>query len=210
VEENTKSKRIVLILTLGVAYLLVASFLLVSEMSRPIDGVPFTTFAEGSWGDYRYGDSSYTGEYMVIRDQSAWASFWYNHTSDRLPQPPVPTNISWESQMVLVALQGFVRNCCASYVKFFHMQLEGDTLYAHVENVHRDGMMQAVTNPYHIIVLESVPNVVFMETSEAHEGPNLTDLVLLAVLLFSIAAIIIMALRWRPRVESISPAKRIT
>ena len=202
-EENTKSKRIVLILTLGVAYLLVASFLLVSEMSRPIDGVPFTTFAEGSWGGLRYGDSSYAGEYMVIRNQSAWASFWYNHTSNRLPQPLVPTNISWGSQMVLVAYQGFVRNCCASYVRFFHMQLEGDTLYAHVENVHRDGMMQAVTNPYHIIVLESVPNVVFRETSEAQDKPNLMNLILLAVLLFSIAAVVLLALCWRPRMDSL-------
>ncbi|MCK4457835.1 MAG: hypothetical protein KAW39_08870 [Thermoplasmata archaeon] len=202
-EENTKPKRIVLILTLGVAYLLVASFLLVSEMSRPIDGVPFTTFAEGSWGGFRYGDSSYAGEYMVIRDQSTWASFWYNHTSNRLPQPPVPTNISWNSQMVLVALQGFVSDCCASYVRFFHMQLEGDTLYAHVENVHRDGMMTAVTNPYHIIVLQSVPNVVFRETSEAQDGPSLMNLVLLAMLLFAIAAIVLLALRWRPRMESL-------
>ncbi|MCJ2562687.1 MAG: hypothetical protein LN417_01185, partial [Candidatus Thermoplasmatota archaeon] len=184
-------------------YLLVASLLLVSEMSRPIDGVPFTTFAEGSWSGFRYDDSSYSGEYMVIRNQSAWASFWYNHTGDRLPQPPVPTNISWESQMVLVALQGFVRNCCASYVRFFHMQLEGDTLYAHVENVHRDGMMMAVTNPYHIIVLESVPNVVFRETSEAQDRPNLVYLILLAVLLFAIAAMVLLALRWRPRMKSL-------
>ena len=182
--------------------MLVASSLLVSEMSRPIDGVPFTTFAEGSWGGLRYGDSSYAGEYMVIRNQSAWASFWYNHTGNRLPQPPVPTNISWESQMVLVAYQGFVRNCCASYVRFFHMQLEGDTLYAHVENVHRDGMMQAVTNPYHIIVLESVPNVVFREASEAQDRPSPMYLILLAVLLFAIAAMVLLALRWRPRVES--------
>lgn len=199
-EENKKSKRIVLILTLGVAYLLVASLLLVSEMSRPSDGVPFTTFAEGSRSGFRHDDSSYTGEYMVIRNQSAWASFWDNHTYNRIPPSPVPTNISWESQMVLVALQGYVTDCCASYVEFIHAEVKEDVLYAYVENVHRSGMSPAITNPFHIIVTESIPNVVFVEISER---PSLLELILWVTLLITVAAVVLMALRWRPRMNSL-------
>ena len=195
-----KSKRIVLILTLGVAYLLVASFLLVSEMSRPIGGVPFTTLAEGYWGGFRYGDSSYTGEYMVIRNQSDWASFWYNHTSNIEPPSPAPTNISWDGQMVLVAYQGYVTDCCESYVEFIHAEVKEDVLYAYVENVHRSSMSPAITNPFHIIVTESIPNVVFVEISER---PSLLELILWVTLLVMVVAVVLTALRWRPRTESL-------
>lgn len=198
-----KSRPAILILSLAVAFSTLASFLLVSEMSRPSDRVPFTTIAEGSSSGYRYGDSSFTGEFKVIRDQSEWEDFWYNHTSNRLPQPPVPTDISWNSQMVLVALQGTWRNCCASYIRFVHTEIEGDTLYAHVENVQRDGMMQAETNPYHIIVLENVPNVVFTETPEPYERPDLMDLLTLLTLLVILVLIILMALRSRPRKKTL-------
>lgn len=196
-----RSKRVALLLSLSAAYLLVASFLLVAEIGGPSGEVPFTTFSKGYWSGFRYGDSSYTGEYIIIRNQSAWAGFWYNHTSNIEPQPPVPTNISWNSQMVLVATQGFVRNCCASYIKFVHAEVEGETLYAYVEKVHRDGIFQSVTNPFHIIFLESVPNVVFLETSEPHERPGLTEFISLAILLFIVATIVVVALRWRPRME---------
>ena len=202
-EENTKSKRIVLILTLGVAYLLLASLVLAGAIDRQNGGVPFTTFDRDSVSHIRYGDYSYHGEYMVIRNQSSWADFWFNHTSGYSPQPPVPTNISWGSEMVLVAIQGFVANCCASYIRFVHIESEGETLYAHVERVHRDGPLQMVTNPFHIIVLESVPTVVFVEGHEAQESRDLLELALLVVLLFILGAVVLLALRWRPRTESL-------
>ena len=202
-EENTKSKRIVLILTLGVAYLLVASLVLAGAIDRQNGGVPFTTFDRDYASYIGYDDFDYHGEYLVIRNQSSWADFWFNHTSGYSPQPPVPTNISWGSEMVLVAIQGFVSDCCASYIRFVHIESEGGTLYAHVERVFRDGPMPTVTNPFHIIVLESAPTVVFVEGHEPQEPRDLLELASLVVLLFILAAMVLLALRWRPRTESL-------
>ncbi len=182
--------------------MLVASLVLAGAIDRQNGGVPFTTFDRDYTSHVRYGDFSYHGEYIVIRNQSRWTDFWLNHTNGIDPQPPVPTNISWGSEMVLVAIQGFVANCCASYIRFVHIELEGETLYAHVEKVHRDGPMQMVTNPFHIIVLESAPTVVFVEGHEAQEPRGLLEPASLVALLFILAAIVLLALRWRPRLPA--------
>ena len=133
---------------------------------EPNDWVPFTTFDKGWWSFYGYDDYTFHGEYIVIKNQTAWASFWFNHTKGITPQPPVPTNISWDEEMVLVSLLGFWPNCCVARTNFTSAYLDGDTLYAYVQNIYGDGMLMAITNPYHIIVLQKADNVAFVWVNE--------------------------------------------
>lgn len=135
-----------------------------SPVPSPSDyWVEFETFDKGHISYIGYAEMNYKGEYIVIRDQDAWASFWVEHTRGIIPKPPVPTNISWDSDMVLVAILGTVRNCCEAYIEFTSAYREGDNLTAYVKKVDINGMMPAVMNPYHIIVIEKVPNVHFRD-----------------------------------------------
>jgi len=133
---------------------------------EPNDFVPFTTFDKGGISHYRYDDPYFHGEYIVIRNQTAWASFWLNHTKGHSPQPPVPTNISWDVDMVLVSLLGWWPDGGRASTTFMSAYLDGDTLYAYVLNIYEHGMLLVITNPYHIIVLQKADNVVFVGINE--------------------------------------------
>jgi len=160
------------ILGVAVASLLLAPSVLIRQSvgnhtpEEPNDWVPFTTFDKGWISHYRYDDYSFRGEYIVIRNQTAWASFWLNHTKGRSPQPPVPTNISWDVDMVLVSLLGIWPDGGRASTNFMSAYLDGDTLYAYVLNIYEHGMLLVITNPYHIIVLQKANNVVFVEINE--------------------------------------------
>jgi hypothetical protein len=156
------------ILSFATASLLLMPYVLVpqsvgNDASEELtDWVPFITLDKGYWSYYGYDDHNFDGEYFVFRDHTAWASFWLIHTKGITPQPPVPANISWDLDMVLVSVFGWWRDCCQAYTNFTSAYIDGDTLYAYVQNIYEHGMMQAVTNPFHIIVLEKVDNVVFV------------------------------------------------
>ena len=64
-------------------------------------------------------------------------------------------------EMVLVAIQGFVVDCCSSYVVFTNIDREGDVLRAYLKTSWEHGMLMAITNPYHIIAVESASIVIF-------------------------------------------------
>ncbi len=125
--------------------------------------VPFITLDKGYWSHYRYDDYDFDGEYFVFRNQTAWADFWLIHTSGSTPQPPVPDNISWDSEIVLVSILGWWPDCCMAHTNFTSAYIDGDTLYAYVQNVYMHGMFHAITNPFHIIVIGKVDNVVFVD-----------------------------------------------
>jgi hypothetical protein len=65
--------------------------------------------------------------------------------------------------MVLAAIMGFVSTCCSSYIEFTGAFRDGDNLTAYIDRWYAGGMLPMVTNPYHIIVIEKVPNVRFSD-----------------------------------------------
>ncbi len=155
-------------LSVAVASLLLAPCVLIQRSvgddgsKEPNDWVPFTTFGKGWVSYYGYDDYYFDGEYLAIKNQTAWASFWFNHTKGSTPQPPVPTNISWDVEMVLVSLLGWWPDCCVARTNFTAAYMDGDTLYAYVENIYGHGWLCMITNPYHIIVVERADNVTFI------------------------------------------------
>ncbi len=129
-----------------------------SETPVPNGWVNFTTYDRGFFSGIRYGDMYYVGEHFVIRNQTAWESFWANHSGS-----PAPTNISWGTDMVLAAIQGWVTTCCESYIEFTKAYRDGDNLTVWIYRSYQHGMLQVISNPYHIIVIENVPNVEFID-----------------------------------------------
>lgn len=125
-------------------------------------GIPFTTIDKGFLSYYKWQNMSFTGEYKVISDEEDWEDFWDTHTSGISPQPDVP-DVNFNSRMVLVALQGFRRNCCGYYINFTKIEQNGTSLDAFVHKTENPGPLQMTTNPYHIIEVKKAQSVNFIE-----------------------------------------------
>ncbi len=155
--------------------------------ARADDDVAFTTIDKGSSSGIGHYDCNYTGENLVIRNHSSFESFWSNHKGNLDPQPPVPTNISWDSQMVLVGILGTYISCCDSYITFVRAQTDGEALYAYIEKYFVPGHIpqnDAMSNPFHIIALDSSPNVVFVEVPPPEESADSQEPILLEILVW--------------------------
>lgn len=129
-----------------------------SETPVPNGWVNFTTYDKGFFSGIGNGDMFYVGEHFVIRNQTALESFWANHSNS-----PAPTNISWGTDMVLAAIQGWVTTCCESYIEFTKAYRDGDNLTVWIFRSYEHGMLPVISDPYHIIVIENVPNVEFID-----------------------------------------------
>lgn len=165
VEKETKPRRFIIILSSIIVLSILASFFLIQDGVRPGRLIPFATISEGGHTSY-YSPENWSRDagYVVIRNQSALEDFWYEH-GPRIPPPPVPENIEWDGWMVLVATLGRTSGC-SNYIKFLEIRQVGNTLNAYVEKFYQKyGLMcGAINNPYHIILVPSVPNVVFVES----------------------------------------------
>lgn len=159
-----KSRMLCAFLSLSLLCLLVAYPMMALDSARAGEDVPFTTLVKGSMSWV----SGEMGNLIVIRNQNSLESFWLNHS-----RGDVPTNVSWDSQMVLVGVLGF-QTCLGSDIRFLSAQVEGETLYVYFERYFVPSYLycpSAIDNPFHIIVIDSYPEVVFVEGSPA-DGPG--------------------------------------
>jgi hypothetical protein len=192
--EQIDRRRVAVMSVLLVLILLSAS-LLVHEDEGPGEPVEFETILD--YGrcpdDYNY---SYIlpGSYSVIRNGTAWEEFWNEFNGDHpRPQPAAAENVTWHNQMVLVAFYGLASDLMKD-IDFTSVRKDGRTLYAYVKwtNSTAGIVLPMSYCPYHIIVVESVPNVVFVPDRGTEYELNWWALLALAV---STIAVILFYLR---------------
>jgi len=134
----------------------------VAVIAKWIDSrIPFRTIDKGQISYIGIYDLDYKGEFRVIKDQNTWRDFWLNHTRGITPQPDVPTNISWDKEMVLVAIMEVRMYCCGHQITFISAYRNGDTIHAHLEKIHDMSPFPSLTCPFHIIAIEKAENVTF-------------------------------------------------
>lgn len=167
VEKKTKPSRFIIILSSIIVLAILASIFLIQERVRPGHPIPFETISEGGNSAYGYySPENWTRDagYVIIRNQSALEDFWSEH-GKKYPPPSIPENIEWDGWMVLVATLGHTGGC-RNYIKFLEIRQVKDTLFAYVEKFYQEyGLMcTGISNPYYIVLVPSVPNVVFVES----------------------------------------------
>ena len=163
-----RSRMLCVFLSLSLFCLLVAYPMMALDSARAEDDVPFTTLDKGDMSWVFSGDPDYLGKMIVIRNRSSLESFWVNHSGGA-----VPTNVSWDSQMVIAGILGY-QTCLGPDITFLSAKAEGETLYVYFEEYFVPSYIPcspAISNPFHIIAIDSYPEVVFAEGPPA-DGPS--------------------------------------
>jgi hypothetical protein len=201
-------KRYVIISVVLVLLLLSASFL-VREVEGPGNPVEFETILHYSrCPNDHYGYNS-TGSSLVIRNGTAWEEFWVEFTSDfPRPQPDAVDNITWHNQLVLVAFYGFASNLMKD-IDFTSVRKDGRTLYAYVKWTNNTtGIVAPMVHcPYHIIVVESAPNVVFVQDRGSEYELNWLAVLALVVLAVAAIALYFREFRTKPKATDLPRSK---
>lgn len=157
-------KHVIVITIILVLILLTASFL-VREAERPGHPIEFETVADIGRCNWSYYDQRLSGRMMVIRNRASWDESWNELTGlSSIWQPPAIENISWDHEMVLVASYG-VASDLQKDVHFTSVRQDGITVYAYVRWINETpGIILPMAHcPAHAIVVESSPEVVFVE-----------------------------------------------
>lgn len=198
-----------IIMTVVLVLILLSASLLVREVEGPGDPVEFETILDYSRcpNDY-YGYNS-SGGFVVIKNGTYWKEFWNEFTSDLpRPQPTAIENITWHNQMVLVAFYGFASNLMKD-IDFTSVRKDGRTLYAYVKwtNSTPGIVLPAVHCPYHIIVVERVPNVVFVQDRGTEYELNWWAVLALVVSAVAVLLLYLREFRAKPGVTNQSSKK---
>lgn len=197
------SRRYIFILVVIIALILLTTPFLIQEVEKPGDSIRFETLDYGLKSGKRYDDHEYTGEYIVVRNQTSWADFWIEH-SYGISDPP---NISWDNQIVLMAMHGWASSSGDKWIEFTSVRKDGRTLVAYVERIDKGGVAgMMITNPYHIIVVERASEVVFIEDYETEYGLNWWVVLLLVGLVAVAIMLYFREFRIKPENENQSPS----
>lgn len=135
--------------------------------------VPFSTIAKGFTSYYRYDDGTFSGGCVAIRESPDWGEFWTAHTIGYYPPPPLPA-VDFVRDMVLACILGFEPYCCASEITIETVTGDGINYEVSVNRTSEDGMLPAVTNPYHLVrVPMTAGSVVFTDESTGEPIPEI-------------------------------------
>ena len=135
-------------ITIFIIIVLILSLLIVGSAGA----VPFQTLEKGAFSGYNYGSPNFNGEYLDIKNDADWSSFWAKHKSNTFPTPPKPV-IDFSKDMVLVAIYGTCPTggydiCIVNIVR------AQNNLIIYVDKTTPDPgqiVLPVVTNPYHIV-----------------------------------------------------------
>ncbi len=123
---------------------------------EPVDALSLTNIASGTSSGYQYGIQSFSGALMKISDAGAWATLWNQH--DPLGTAP---GVNFGSAAVLSAFRGYTSTSgYGLQIRSVWHNPARDELIVHTQHTTPQpggpvGM--AITNPYHIVELPSVP-----------------------------------------------------
>jgi hypothetical protein len=125
------------------------------------------TIDQGFISYHRYGDPHFAGMDRVIMDQSSWNQFWFQHVEGILPPQKMPA-IDFSTTMVVVDLMGYQSTLGPfTTIQAVEYNAQDNGLYVSIQDDRTPGMLQIVTNPYH---LASVPRVEFTSITFEHSS----------------------------------------
>ncbi|MDH7498966.1 MAG: hypothetical protein QHH30_01090 [candidate division NC10 bacterium] len=141
-----------------------------------VESVPFETVEQGGISHYRYGDRSFAGADMLIKDRRTWKEFWAAHTAGIQPPPALPY-IDFLNEMVIVTLLGYQTTGGGSKISVLKIGLGfNQKLLVFIEDDEKPGLLQVITNPFHIIRLKRLPvRSLIFEHRGVHEGQPLVS-----------------------------------
>jgi len=142
--------------------------------------ISFETIAQGEISYFHYGDPNFSGAEMVIQDLKTWTWFWKNHVQGLSPSPPVP-KVNFNREMILLVMVGHQTTGGGPGIEIKFIQ-EIDTYKSDKDGVTRriglskgirvfveenkiPGLLDVITNPYHIIKVKKYHSVVFSRQS---------------------------------------------
>jgi len=82
--------------------ILLFTFMMV--INSEASSILFETIITGSHSDYRYGDDTFKGVDMLIKNRSTWKRFWKLH--DKIPPISLP-EINFNEEIVIVTILGW-------------------------------------------------------------------------------------------------------
>lgn len=141
-----------------------------------VEPVPFETVEQGEISYYRYGDRRFTGADMLIKDRRSWKEFWAAHIAGIQPPPALPY-IDFLNEMVIVTLLGYQTTGGGPRIGVLKIGLGyNQKLLVFIEDNEKPGLLQVITNPFHIIRLKRLPvRSLVVEHQGAHWGQPLTS-----------------------------------
>ena len=163
--------------------LIIFSFLfslLVLNGAAHSEMIPFETIDQGEISYFHYGDPDFSGAEMVIQDLKTWTWFWKNHVQRLFPSPPVP-KVNFNREMILLAVLGHqttgggpgIEIKFIQEINTYQSNKDGVTrsirfpkgIQVFVEENKTPGLLDVITNPFHIIKVKKYPTVVFNRQS---------------------------------------------
>jgi hypothetical protein len=156
------------------AFVLLLSSVPGSVLSQSI---PFETIDMGDISYYKYGDPSFQGAQLVIRDRESWEWFWKLHTHGMEPPPPLP-KVNFAREMVIAVVLGYQTTGGGPWIEIIAMDewlddssgavpkkkvIKGVKIT--VKESREPGFLTVITNPFHIVKVKNILSVIFEHSS---------------------------------------------
>jgi hypothetical protein len=159
------SKKHALVISIILILILLTASFLVHEVKRPGHEIDYEMITRAGSCNWSYYEESWQGEMLVIRNRSSWNESWNEFTGlSSSRQPPAIDNVSWDREMVLVVSYG-VASDLQKDVYFTSVRQDGLKVHAYVRWVNETpgAVFPMCHCPIHAIVVETAPDVVFLE-----------------------------------------------
>jgi len=113
------------------------------------DVVPLFKGDQSGWGRNLPG---FQGADLVIRDPRAWEAFWRLHTGNITPAPELPP-IDFTHSVVIATVQGIQTSGGGPNTAILGLRADGGLVHIRVFDDERPGMLDVITNPFHIVLV---------------------------------------------------------
>ena len=151
--------------------------------------IPFETIDQGEISYFNYGNTTFLGADIIIKDRNSWEWFWVNHTQGIYPSPPIP-GVDFQKAMVLAVLLGVQTSGGGPNIQISSVEeIPGidlgndvatprepsDGIKVTVKENKEPGLLPVITSPYHIvkIIRRGHPSVIFQhEPTDTPCGEN--------------------------------------
>ena len=151
--------------------------------------IPFETIDQGDISYFNYGDTTFLGSDITIKDRNSWEWFWVKHTQGIYPPPPIP-GVDFQKAMVLAVFLGVQTSGGGPSIQISSIEEipnidlgndattprePSDGISVIVKENKEPGLLTVITNPYHIvkIIRRGHPSVIFQhEPTDTPCGEN--------------------------------------
>ncbi len=113
---------------------------------------PFT-LSKGEHSGYGFNAGGFLGADLIISNPHAWEVFWDMHTGTVDPPPPPPP-INFHRHVVIATVQGMQTSGGGPNTAVLGIHREGPLFKIVVFDDERPGMLDVITNPFHVVVVD--------------------------------------------------------